>query len=366
MFKQVIKLSDMRKFSAQCFDDPKEAEKAANILKGILDTRSPRISDISQAMSSKPGASYKAIQRFLDSSDTQKALNRLYWEEAPFILADPTEIERRQAKKTEYVGRLKDGKTLGFQVLPLAFPYRGRAIPFHFITYSSKTIGDDSTSRNLEHHRAIGELKELLGDKPLVLDREFSYEELFEAFLVEEMRFVIRLNVGSGACVFDEEGKRVMLSLRPGDKVFRKGVYYKGKVRVNLAGEWKRGFREPLWVISNLEPEAALTIYKARMKIEQVFKDLKSLLRWDKIMNKTRRNMEKITAILLIAYAIALLIGEDIREQIYPGKKSKLYSGLFILLKHRMQLAKERMAEIITRVHSLFSGITFGDVRTHV
>ena len=47
MFRQVIKLSDMRKFSAECFDDAEEAEKAANIFKAILDARSPRISDIS-------------------------------------------------------------------------------------------------------------------------------------------------------------------------------------------------------------------------------------------------------------------------------------------------------------------------------
>ena len=366
MFQQIIKLSDMQKFSAKCFDDSKEADKAANILKGIIDSCSPRISDISQAMRGNPEANYKAIQRFLDSNDTEEVLNRLYWEEAPFILADPTDIERRQAKRTEYVGRLKDGKTLGFQVLPLAFPYRGRAIPFHFITYSSKTIGDGATSRNLEHYRAIGKLKELLGDKPIVMDREFSYEELFHAFLVEGMKFVIRLNVGSGATVVDEYGEKVILSLRPGEKVFYKGVYYKGKVKVNLAGEWKKGFREPLWVISNLDAEAALTIYKARMKIEQAFRDLKCLLRWDKIMNKTRRNMERMTAIVLLAYAIALLIGEDIRERIYQGKKSKLYSGLFILLKHRIQLAREAIVESVARAYSLLSGIILGSVRTNV
>jgi len=366
MFNQVIKLSDMQKFSAECFDDPKEAEKAADILKSILNTRSPRISDISHGMRGNPEANYKAIQRFLDLSDTQEALNRLYWEEAPFILADPTDIQRRQAKKTEYVGRLKDGKTLGFQVLPLAFPYRGRAIPFHFITYSSKTIGDDSTSRNLEHSRAIGALKELLGDKPLVMDREFSYEELFQAFIVEGMKFVIRLNVGNKATVLDEDGEKVALSIGPGEKVFCKDVYYKGKVKVNLAGEWKRGFREPLWVVSNLKPEEALTIYKARMKIEEAFKDLKSLLRWDKIMNKSRRNMEKVTAMVLIAYAIALLIGEEIREQAYHGRKSKLYSGLFILLKHHIRLTREVMTKIIAKVNSLLGGIILGNVRTHV
>lgn len=200
----------------------------------------------------------------------------------------------------------------------------------------------------------------------MVMDREFSYEELLAASLIEGLRFVIRLNVGSGVTFADEDGDRIMLSIRPGEKVFRKGIYYKEKIKVNLAGEWARGLREPLWVITNLQPEAALTIYKARMKIEQAFRDLKSLLRRDKVINKTRRNMERMTALLLLAYAIALLIGEDIRERIYPGKKSKLYSGLFILLKHRIRLAREVMGEIVTKVHSLFRGVIFGNVRTNV
>jgi hypothetical protein len=63
VFKQIIKLSDMQKFSAECFDDPKEAGKAAAILKGIIDSRSPRISDISQAMKGNPQGNYKTIQR---------------------------------------------------------------------------------------------------------------------------------------------------------------------------------------------------------------------------------------------------------------------------------------------------------------
>lgn len=65
MLKQVTKLSEMQKFSAKCFDDIKEAEKAADILKGIIDSRSPRISDISQVMRGNPEANYEAIQRFL-------------------------------------------------------------------------------------------------------------------------------------------------------------------------------------------------------------------------------------------------------------------------------------------------------------
>jgi len=77
-----------------------ESEKATRILKGILDARSPRISDISHAMEGSSEANYKATQRFLDSSDPKRALQRLYWEQTLFVIGD--HIERYQARK--YVG----------------------------------------------------------------------------------------------------------------------------------------------------------------------------------------------------------------------------------------------------------------------
>ena len=104
----------------------------------------------------------------MNANDPRDNLHRLFNEDSPIVIGDPTEIERTQAKKTEYVGKVGEDKKLGFWLLALSFPYRGRAIPFNFVTYSSKTINDDVTSRNLEHKRVIGELKELLGDRPLV------------------------------------------------------------------------------------------------------------------------------------------------------------------------------------------------------
>ena len=88
------------------------------------------------------------------------------------------------------MGEVGKGKKLGFWMLTLASPYKGRAIPFHNIFV---TINDELSSRNLEHIKVIAELKELLGDKVLVLDREFSYEWLFENMLIEGIKFVIRL-----------------------------------------------------------------------------------------------------------------------------------------------------------------------------
>lgn len=122
MEQRVIRLSDMRKFAGELFDGEEEADKAAVILKAMLDGRSPRVSDIAQNIEGNADANYKAIHRFLRWADPQKPLKRLYMEEPPFVLADPTDIERLQAKKTAYVGVLKDGKSLGFQVMVLGAP----------------------------------------------------------------------------------------------------------------------------------------------------------------------------------------------------------------------------------------------------
>jgi hypothetical protein len=53
-----------------------------------------------------PAANYKAIQRFLAQVDLKTVLLRLFQEQAEFVIDDPTEIERPQAKKTDYGGRL--------------------------------------------------------------------------------------------------------------------------------------------------------------------------------------------------------------------------------------------------------------------
>jgi len=72
-------------------------------------------------MDGNPDANYKTIQRFIDHNEPKHALHRLYDEDSSFVLCDPTDIERLQAKKTEYVGKLKD-KQPGFQILVLATP----------------------------------------------------------------------------------------------------------------------------------------------------------------------------------------------------------------------------------------------------
>ena len=37
--------------------------------------------------------------------------------------------------------------------------------------------------------------------------------------------------------------------------------------------------------------------------------------------------MEKMVAMMLLAYSIALLIGEEIRDRVYKGRKWKVWNG---------------------------------------
>jgi hypothetical protein len=157
-----------------------------------------------------------------------------------------------------------------------------------------------SSSRHAFRARAFAEIKDLLGERPLVLDREFSYLGLLQNLAAEQVNFVIRLNMGSKSPIFtNEEGRRIkpIIAQDGKPKVYRQ-LCYREQVPVNLIGVWRPGFRQPLWVMTNLEPEKGWEIYQARTKMEQSFRDLKSLLCLDKVMNKSQAKMEQMVAMM--------------------------------------------------------------------
>jgi len=375
---------------ALLFDDPDSAQRAGEIGEAILAAQSLRLTDVAVHMDGESSAGYKRIQRFLKANDPRLALWRLFQEQAEFVIGDPTEIERPQAWKTDYVGTLKDGKTKGFWALVLGTPYRGRAIPCGLVTYSSKTIAQSLDSRNLNHFRAFAALKDLLGDRPLVLDREFSYLELLLNFVIEHIHWVIRLNLRAHPPKFyDEDGREVALTISPGETFIHNHVWYMGKVPVNVIGTWKKGLAEPIWVMTDLEANRGLQIYLARMKIEETFRDLKSLLGMTKVMNKQQSYMEKMLALLLLTFTIGLLIGEEIRDLLYgepipageqvpereripgsaerkKGKKWKRYSGLFVLLKQKWSLSSEQISAVLKAALDTFLALVQPRVRTFV
>jgi len=102
-------------------------------------------------------------------------------------------------------------------------------------------------------------------------------------------------------------------------------------------------------------------------------------------MNKSRTYLEKTLALILITYAIALLIGETIRDvrlaHIEPDKvdlhhppemdkssKWHSFSGPFLLLKRRKRLDARTLRQIFQAVFTIFLNLVFGknNVRSFV
>jgi hypothetical protein len=365
----MVKSTRVQQFVQTLFTRKQVAVKASRIVRAILEAQSARLTEIARMMPGSLAACYKELQRFVAQNDAKAGLLRLLQPEATFVIGDVTEVPRRQARRTEYVGKLSDGKTRGFWLLMLATPFQGRAIPFHFITYSSKTIRQEATSRNMEHCRAFAGIKAVLGDRPLILDREFSYLELLLNLAAEEAHFVIRLNLGSHPPVMlSKTGQRIDLVVSPGQTVVYRDLLYKEQVRVQVIGHWQHGFGQPLWLITDLQPEQALRLYQQRMKIEESFRDLKNLLGLDRVMNQRRDYLEQILALVMIAYAIGLLLGESLRDKLFDTTHSKhrLYSGLFLLLEHRPRVPRAMAQQIASTALLAFTSLVSAPVRTHV
>jgi hypothetical protein len=90
-------------FLGYLFDDEQSVEKAQASTAGILRSGSCRMSEMARAMSGNETANYKCIQRFVAKTNLKANSLRLYQEEAPFLIGDPTEMPRPEASKTEYV-----------------------------------------------------------------------------------------------------------------------------------------------------------------------------------------------------------------------------------------------------------------------
>lgn len=362
--------------------------KGAKIIRGLLEAQSPRLTNISEKIAGNSESNYKVIQRFIKKVDLKKLLMRLYQEDAEFIIGDATEMERYKAPKTSYVGILSDGKTAGYWLMVLSTPFRGRSLACSFVAYSSRTLGEQVTSRNQEHFRCFAAVKELLGDRPLVLDREFTYEELMEVLNLEHIQFVIRLNLGDQRKqprLIDADGDPVKLFIKPGETVIRPNVYHLGTVKVNLIGYWRKSLSKPLWVMTSLEPKRGLEIYLKRMKIEQTFRDCKDLLHLPKLMNMKQALLEQMIALSLLTYVVGVWFGEAIRDVTYgmlaidqlpeallnkppvdvnAHPKWLLYSGLFVLLKQRLRLSVDQVDAIAQTSARTFASLIFGDVRS--
>jgi hypothetical protein len=100
-------------------------------------------------------------------------------------------------------------------------------------------------------------------------------------------------------------------------------------------------------------------------------------------MNKTQHHMEQLAVLTMIAYAVGLLVGETLRDELYgppptsatthqtiaptltPAQRQwQRSSGLFILLKHQLHLTHRRPCQLARKALQNFACLVRPPLRT--
>jgi hypothetical protein len=317
-------------------------DPVSQIIQAIKEARKLRISALANTIKGNYASNYKRIQRLLNKLSTDvlsKTLLGLYDSNENVILIDYTEIERKYTDANKpsnsWIGTLKDGEMPGVGILTASVPYKGRSIPIIAKEYSSRIINNDCSSKNLLLQEALQPALPLLKGKVMVADREFCSETILRYFERQALKFAIRFKVGREnhkATITDIHKNKVDYSIQKGQTKIWRDVYYKGKIKVNLIGVWDPKYKNPLYIITNYDPEDALRIYKLRMKLEESFRDVKDKFGITKIMTKTRANFIKLILLAFLAYGLLLLVGETLKNIAFNKKSYVKFSGIFILL----------------------------------
>lgn len=332
------------------------ADFIGSMVWGFQRAKKLRISSISAALPGKYESNYKNITRSLnklDVSQLSEALLGFLDQANDILLLDFTEMIRKSAKRTSYIGHLKDGETLGYSILALSIPFKGRSKVIFADIISSSIIANSETGKWKLIQEALRPLIPLLQNKIIVIDRELCNEEMIKFFRTHRIHYAIRLKVSAGRnqiIITDKKGRRINISIARGSKKNWKGVYYKGKIKVNIAAEWQSNMSEPMYIITDCEPSEGLKCYKKRMKIEESFKDVKDKLGFTKIMNKTLDNLLKLLLIGLIAYNLLILIGEMLRSQVLTKREKLKFSGLHLLLNMIYSYSRSKLRKALRQV----------------
>jgi len=127
-----------------------------------------RISSIARNIEGNTDSAYRMISRFLEDLETfDEIISRLLLSNAPFVIGDPTIVEKKYSRKTSYIGYVRPEKK-GYYLLTFGAPFKGRTIVFGIHTYSPATIAEECSSRNIEHTRGLAEIVNIIGDLPVI------------------------------------------------------------------------------------------------------------------------------------------------------------------------------------------------------
>jgi hypothetical protein len=193
---------------------------------------------------------------------------------------------------------LPSGKQMRYQVLRIAVPRKGRALPLLQLAYDRDNLSPNKSQNQLEQDALLAVVRALpMSVRPVILaDRGFHRADFLAWCQRHDLDYVVRIK--KGTCITKADDERWKLGeeeLKPGELRFLESVrygLYHGRPRelwINLALCWKvpksrarnprrkKQPEEPWYLATSLDnPKSVASWYWQRGWIEQSFKDAKS------------------------------------------------------------------------------------------
>ena len=274
------------------------------------------------------GSSLRRIQRFmanysLDKDLIARFIFALLPNEPPYTIA----IDRTN---------WKFGQT-NINILVLAIVYEGVAFPILF-----KLMPKQGNSNTNERIRIMNHYIQLFGKESinyLVADREFVGEHWINYLNLNRIEYHIRIRENFWV-LNPKTGKKFKASwlfsdLKLNQTKFMHSIYYINNQLCYLSGSKvknKDGKPELQIIISFCKPEIAQKIYKDRWQIETAFRALKtSGFNLEDTHLKDIERIEKLFALVIIAFTWAYLVGIYLHENVKPirmlnnGRRAKSF-----------------------------------------
>lgn len=225
---------------------------------------------------------------------------------------------------------LPSGEKVRYQVLRIAVPRKGRALPLVQLAYDRDRLPPTKSQNQLEQDALLAVLEALPeGVRPVVLaDRGFHRAAFLRWLERRNLEYVVRLK--KGACITESDGRQWKLGeegLRPGQLLWAEGVrygLYHGRPRellVNVALCWKlpksrarnprRKLPEQPWYLATSlkDPRSAANWYWQRGWIEQSFKDSKSRFGLARVQIRCPKRLSRLLMALTVALSWLMLMG---------------------------------------------------------
>jgi hypothetical protein len=199
-----------------------------------------------------------------------------------------------------------------FKVLWAAVVWRRRALPLAALPYPTGCAG----SQRMRWREAFtAQVAQALGTGArravFLADRGFGGLGWLRLFARLRLDFVVRVSGRMTLCYRGRRLRAADLPATPGQTVAWHGVLLgrRDPVVVNIVVAWALGAAEP-WVLATSvrEADAAVRLYAQRMRIEQMFRDMKSHLGLRRLQVTTSgRAARLLMALAAACWALALL-----------------------------------------------------------